>query len=128
MNDIILKRLLTGLGDGSIRKTMSKGATVLNKAIDRKKTMVMEQVQNVKDYKILLHQLHNVAPEIAWSDFPASSPGTSPIEVCHIIGEWYVHHSNVARRHDAGQFFTPPIVARYMANVAGTGSVSIAKG
>jgi len=80
----------------------------------------MEQVQNVKDYKILLHQLHNVAPEIAWSDFPASSPGTSPIEVCHIIGEWYVHHSNVARRHDAGQFFTPPIVARYMANVAGT--------
>ena len=73
MNDIILKRLLTGLGDGSIWETVSKGATVLNKAIDREKTMVMEQVQNVKDYKILLHQLHNVAPEIAWNDFPASS-------------------------------------------------------
>src|SRR2546429_161979 len=82
--------------------------------------MVMEQVQNVKDYKLLLHKLHDSVPDIAWNDFPALSPGFSPIEVCQAIGEWYVKHSDEARRHDAGQFFTPPIVARYMTNLAGT--------
>jgi adenine-specific DNA-methyltransferase len=43
----------------------------------------------------------------------------SPIEVCQIIGEWYTDHIDEVRRHERGQFFTPPIVARYMANVAG---------
>src|SRR5207247_6541900 len=64
--------------------------------------------------------LHDLAPDIPWSDFSRLSPGASPIEVCQIIGEWYANHSNKARKHFAGQFFTPPIVARYMANLAGT--------
>ncbi|MDQ6643172.1 MAG: N-6 DNA methylase, partial [Chloroflexota bacterium] len=81
--------------------------------------MVMEQVQNVNDYKLLLHKLHNLVSDIALNDFPTLSPGFSPIEVCQAIGQWYGNHSNEARRHDAGQFFTPPIVARYMTNVAG---------
>jgi len=81
--------------------------------------MVIEQVQHVKDYKLLLHKLHNLAPGIAWNDFPTLSPAFSPIEVCQALGEWYVNHSDEVRRHDAGQFFTPPIVARYMANLAG---------
>lgn len=81
--------------------------------------MVMEQVQNVNDYKLLLHKLHNLVPDIALNDFPTLSPGFSPIEVCQAIGQWYGNHCNEARRHDAGQFFTPPIVARYMTNVAG---------
>ena len=82
--------------------------------------MVLEQTQNIKDYELPLHKLHDLAPDIPWSDFPRLSPGASPIEVCQIIGEWYANHSNKARKHFAGQFFTPPIVARYMANLAGT--------
>ena len=82
--------------------------------------MVLEQTQNIKDYELPLHKLHDLAPDIPWSDFSRLSPGASPIEVCQIIGEWYANHSNKARKHFAGQFFTPPIVARYMANLAGT--------
>ena len=81
--------------------------------------MVLEQTQNIKDYELPLHKLHDLAPDIPWSDFSRLSPGASPIEVCQIIGEWYANHSNKARKHFAGQFFTPPIVARYMANLAG---------
>ena len=82
--------------------------------------MVMEQVQGVKDYNLLLRELQNLVPDIAGNDFPTHSQGSSPIEVCQAIGEWYVKHSDEAKRHDAGQFFTPPIVARYMTNLAGT--------
>jgi len=82
--------------------------------------MVMEQVQGVKDYNLLLRELQNLVHDIAGNDFPTHSQGSSPIEVCQAIGEWYVKHSDEAKRHDAGQFFTPPIVARYMTNLAGT--------
>src|SRR5579884_4003565 len=81
--------------------------------------MVMEQVRNTKAYELPLDALHNLASDISWSNPPTISPGLSPIELCQIIGEWYVSHSSEAQRHDAGQFFTPPIVARYMANLAG---------
>lgn len=82
--------------------------------------MVMEQVRNVKDYNLLLHELQNLVPDIALNDFPTLFPDFLPMEVCQAIGEWYVNHSDEVRRHDAGQFFTPPIVARYMTNLAGT--------
>lgn len=82
--------------------------------------MVMEQMRNVKNYKLPLNELHNLAPDISWDDAPTISSNLSPIEVCQIVGEWYVAHSSDVRRHNAGQFFTPPTVARYMANVAGT--------
>jgi adenine-specific DNA-methyltransferase len=81
--------------------------------------MVMEQVRNLKIYKLPLDELRILAPDISWSDAPTISSDLSPIEVCQIVGEWYAVHSSEARRHDAGQFFTPPIVARYMANIAG---------
>ncbi len=81
--------------------------------------MVMEQVRNVKTYKLPLDELRNLALDISLDDAPTISSDLSPIEVCQILGEWYVAHSGNIRRHNAGQFFTPPIVARYMANVAG---------
>ncbi len=81
--------------------------------------MVMGQVRKVKIYKLPLEELHNVAPDISLGNAPTISSNLSPIEVCQIVGDWYVAHSSEARRHDAGQFFTPPIVARYMANIAG---------
>jgi adenine-specific DNA-methyltransferase len=81
--------------------------------------MVMEQVRKVKAYKLPLDELHNLAPDILWGEPPTISSDLSPIEVCQIIGEWYVAHSSETRRHNSGQFFTPPIVARYMTNVAG---------
>jgi adenine-specific DNA-methyltransferase len=79
----------------------------------------MEQVRNVRTYKLPLDELHNLAPHISWGDAPIISSDLSPIEVCQIVGEWYAAHSSEARRHNAGQFFTPAIVARYMVNVAG---------
>ncbi len=81
--------------------------------------MVMEQVRKHKVYQLPLHELDNLAPGISWSDPPTISPDLSPVQVCQIVGEWYVAHTSDVRRHDAGQFFTPPIVARYMANLAG---------
>ena len=82
--------------------------------------MVMEQVRESKTYELPLRQIQNLAPGITWSAPPIISTTLSPVEVCHLVGEWYTAHSNEARRHAAGQFFTPPIVARYMANIAGT--------
>ncbi len=79
----------------------------------------MEQVRKVRTYKLPLDELHNLAPDISWGNAPTISSDLSPIEVCQIVGEWYVAHSSEARRHNAGQFFTPAIVARYMTNVAG---------
>ena len=81
--------------------------------------MVMEQVQRPKFYTFSLDELYNLAPDISWRDAPTISSDLSPIEVCQILAEWYVVKSDETRRHDAGQFFTPPIVARYMANLAG---------
>ncbi len=81
--------------------------------------MVMEQVRSHKIYELPLHELRHLAPDIIWKDPPTISSEFSPIEVCRIVGDWYVAHSSDTRRHNAGQFFTPPIVARYMANVAG---------
>jgi adenine-specific DNA-methyltransferase len=81
--------------------------------------MVMEQVRNLKTYELPLDELCNLAPDISFSDAPTINLDLSPIEVCQILGEWYSAHNSEARRHNAGQFFTPPIVARYMTNVAG---------
>ena len=82
--------------------------------------MVMEQVQGSKAYKLPLNEIQRLAPDIAWSTPPTINPDLSPVEVCHLIGEWYTSNSNEAHRHTNGQFFTPPPVARYMANIAGT--------
>ncbi len=81
--------------------------------------MFLEQVGNLKAYKLLLDELRELAPDISWDNAPSITPDLSAIEVCQIIGEWYVNHSSEAWRHNAGQFFTPPNVARYMANAAG---------
>jgi len=81
--------------------------------------MVMEQVRSHEVYELPLDELRNLAPDISWRNAPTISPDLSPVEVCQIVGEWYVACSNQARRRDAGQFFTPLIVARYMANLAG---------
>lgn len=80
----------------------------------------MEQVQLHKAYELPLYELRKLVPDSSWNTPPIISPDLSPVEVCHILGEWYIAHSSEARRRDAGQFFTPPIVARYMANLAGT--------
>ncbi len=81
--------------------------------------MAIEQVRGHDIYKLPLQELRDLAPDISWSDPPTILPDFSPIEVCQIVGDWYVAHSDDARRREAGQFFTPPIVARYMANAAG---------
>lgn len=82
--------------------------------------MVMEQVRSQKTYILPLDELSKVAPDISWTTVPKITSDFSPIEVCQILGEWYKNHRSEVHRHDAGQFFTPPIVARYMANLAGT--------
>ena len=87
--------------------------------IYRGKPMVMEQVRNLKTYELPLDELCKLAPHTSLGNAPTISSNLSPIEVCQIVGEWYTAHSSEARRHNAGQYFTPPIVARYMANVAG---------
>jgi adenine-specific DNA-methyltransferase len=84
-----------------------------------RKTMAIEQVRGHDIYKLPLQELRDLAPHISWANPPAILPGSSPIEVCQIIGEWYVACSDAARRREAGQFFTPSIIARYMANVSG---------
>jgi adenine-specific DNA-methyltransferase len=81
--------------------------------------MVMEKVRKPKSYTLSLDELYNLAPDISWSHAPTISSDLSPIEVCQILGEWYMANSSETRRHGAGQFFTSPIVARYMANLAG---------
>jgi hypothetical protein len=81
--------------------------------------MAIEQVRGHDIYKLPLQELHDLAPDISWDDPPTIPTNSSPIELCQIVGEWYVAHSDDARRREAGQFFTPSIVARYMANVAG---------
>src|SRR6266852_4122900 len=82
--------------------------------------MAIEQERRREAYKLPLPELRNLAPDMLWRDTPTISPDLSPIEVCQVVGEWYIAHTRDARRHEAGQFFTSPIVARYMANLAGT--------
>ncbi len=82
--------------------------------------MALEQVRNNKVYELPLEDFRNLAPEMHCDQPPLISPDLTPIEVCQLIGEWYVAHSNEARRREAGQFFTPANIARYMANMAGT--------
>ena len=81
--------------------------------------MVTEQVRRRKIYELPISELCDLAPNISWVDVPIISSDLSPIEVCQIIGEWYVAHSDEVRRREAGQFFTSPVIARYMANLAG---------
>lgn len=82
--------------------------------------MVMEQVRNTKTYELPLETLRGIAPDIVWKAAPTITPGMLPTEICQIVGDWYVDSSSEARRYQAGQFFTPSVVARYMANLAGT--------
>jgi adenine-specific DNA-methyltransferase len=82
--------------------------------------MVMEQVLSQKTYTLPLDELRKVAPDISWTTIPKITSDLSPIEVCQTLGEWYKNHRGEAYRHDAGQFFTPSIVACYMANLTGT--------
>jgi hypothetical protein len=49
--------------------------------IFRGKPMVLEQVRNVKIYKLPLDELHNLAPDISLSNAPTISSDLSPIEV-----------------------------------------------
>src|SRR5712691_6864580 len=82
--------------------------------------MAIEQKQRRDAYELPLQEPHNLAPDISWRNPPTILPTSSPTEVCQIISEWYIAQSSDARRREAGQFFTPSSVARYMANVAGT--------
>ncbi len=82
--------------------------------------MAIEQERRREAYELPLQELRNLAPDMLWRDTPTISPNLSPIEVCQVVGDWYVANSSDTRRREAGQFFTPPIVARYMANLAGT--------
>lgn len=81
--------------------------------------MLREQVRRRKIYDLPISELCDLAPGISWSDAPTISSDLSPVEVCQIISEWYVAYSDEVRRREAGQFFTPPLIARYMANLAG---------
>src|SRR5260370_23404752 len=81
--------------------------------------MAIGQVRGHDIYKLPLQELRDLAPHISWTNPPAILPGSSPIEVCQIVGQWYVAQSDDARRREVGQFFTPSIFARYMANAAG---------
>src|SRR5713101_1799660 len=84
-----------------------------------RRKMAIEQVRGHDIYKLPLQELRDLAPHISWDNPPAILPGSSPIQVCQIVGDWYVAHSGDARRREAGQFFTPPIVARHRATAAG---------
>ncbi len=81
--------------------------------------MVMEQVRNTKTCELPIETLRSLAPDIVWKAAPTISSDLLPTEVCQIVGNWYVESSSEARRYQAGQFFTPAIVARFMANLAG---------
>jgi hypothetical protein len=76
-------------------------------------------IEHIRSYQLPLHDLHRLAPDISWRNVPVISPNLSPVQVCQTIGEWYVAQTSQTRRHAAGQYFTPPIVARYMAYLAG---------
>jgi adenine-specific DNA-methyltransferase len=101
--------------DGTMMRHYQQSTSIM----DREKSIAMKQVGKRKAYELPLHELDKLAPDIEWSNPPALLPDLSPVELCQIIGEWYVACSSDRRRHDHGQFFTPPLIARYMANRAG---------
>lgn len=82
--------------------------------------MVMEQVRHTKICELPIEALRSLAPDISWKAVPTISRDLLPTDVCQIVGNWYIESSSEARRYQAGQFFTPAIVARFMANLAGT--------
>lgn len=84
-----------------------------------RETTTMEHAQTTKFYALPLRELHKLAPDTAWSSPPTISSHLSPIQVCQIIGDWYMACSDEAHRRSRGQFFTPPTIACYMANIAG---------
>jgi len=93
-----------------------------NQATDiryRGKTVATEQAWSHKSYELPLQELRRLAPDLEWRYLPAISSTYSPVEICQIVGEWYRACSNDTRRHNAGQFFTAPPVARYMASIVG---------
>ncbi len=85
----------------------------------RGKTVATEQAWSHRSYELPLQELRRLAPDLEWKYLPVISPTYSPVEICQIIGEWYRACSSDTRRHNAGQFFTAPPVARYMANIVG---------
>jgi adenine-specific DNA-methyltransferase len=85
----------------------------------RGKTVATEQAWSHKSYELPLQELRRLAPDLEWKYLPVISPTCSPVEVCQIIGEWYRACSSDTRRHNAGQFFTAPPVARYMTRIVG---------
>ena len=82
--------------------------------------MAIEHIQNQKTYPLPLYELRKIAPDIVYTKVPTITSDLSPVEVCQTLGQWYKSQSSEAHRSSLGQFFTPPIVAHYMANLAGT--------
>ncbi len=82
--------------------------------------MVIKRKENDITYTFPLEELSHLAPDAAWEKPPTIPLNCSPTELCRIVGDWYVARTDGTRREQAGQFFTPIIVARYMANLAGT--------
>lgn len=75
--------------------------------------MAIDQVWGHDTSRLPLQELRDLAPHISWANPPTILPGSSPVEVCQTISDWYVACSDDARRREAGQFFTPSIVDRY---------------
>ena len=63
--------------------------------------MALEQVRRREAYELPLQELHSLAPDISWGHAPTISPDFSPVEVCQVVGEWYVAHSSDVRRREA---------------------------
>jgi len=56
--------------------------------------MVLEQVRNVKIYKLPLDELHNLAPDISLGNAPTISSDLSPIEVwIEAMPEHMIHYN-----------------------------------
>lgn len=81
--------------------------------------MVIKRKENDTIYIFPPQELSCLASDVTWDKPPTIPPNSSPTEVCRIVGDWYAACTEDKRREQAGQFLTPPIVARYMANLAG---------
>jgi N-6 DNA Methylase len=81
--------------------------------------MTTEHVRNQSITELPLSELYQLAPDLHWKYLPIISPALSPVEICQAIGEWYRACTTDIRRQNAGQFFTPPAIAHYMASIAG---------
>ncbi len=76
-------------------------------------------IEHIQSYQLPIHDLRRLAPDITWSNIPVLPPDLSPVQVCQTIADWYVAQTSHLHRHAAGQYFTPSIVARYIAYLAG---------